>query len=122
MRKKESELSTKCSQLKLKAQDEKLRETDTLDTQRMLKLIESISSPKAEPFKMWLANLGSERIDEVFHPEIAIKRAVDYYRKRGYPDKCIIAEGDTPLTSQHAGYSDDEIYIPLIIIDKTKND
>ena len=63
-----SELSTKCVQLKLKAQDGKLRETDTLDTKGILRLIESIPSPKAEPFKMWLANLGSERIDEVFNP------------------------------------------------------
>ena len=82
-----SELSTKCVQLKLKAQDGKLRETDTLDTKGILRLIESIPSPKAEPFKMWLANLGSERIDEVFDPEIAIKRVINYYRKRGYPDK-----------------------------------
>lgn len=85
----QSELSTKCVQLKLKAQDGKLRETDTLDTKGILRLIESIPSPKAEPFKMWLANLGSERIDEVFDPEIAIKRAIDYYHKRGYSDKWI---------------------------------
>ena len=85
----QSELSTKCVQLKLKAQDGKLRETDTLDTKGIFRLIESIPSPKAEPFKMWLANLGSERIDEVFDPEIAIKRAIDYYRKRGYSDKWI---------------------------------
>lgn len=84
-----SELSTKCRQLKLKAQDGKLRETDTLDTKGILRLIESVPSPKAEPFKMWLANLGSERIDEVFDPEIAIKRAINYYRKRGYSDKWI---------------------------------
>ena len=75
--------------MKLKAQDGKLRETDTLDTKGILRLIESIPSPKAEPFKMWLANLGSERIDEVFDSEIAIKRAIDYYRKRGYSDKWI---------------------------------
>ena len=75
--------------MKLKAQDGKLRETDTLDTKGILRLIESIPSPKAEPFKMWLANLGSERIDEVFDPEIAIKRAIDYYHKRGYSDKWI---------------------------------
>ena len=56
--------------------------TDTLDTKEILRLIESVPSPKAEPFKLWLANLGSERIDEVFDPEIAINRAVDYYGKR----------------------------------------
>ena len=79
-----SELYTKCVQLKMKAKDGKLRETDTLDTEGIFRLIESIPSPKAEPFKMWLASLGSERIDEVFDPEIAINRAVSYYRNRGY--------------------------------------
>ena len=84
-----SEVSTKCRQLKLKSKDGKYRETDVLDTKGILRLIESIPSPKAEPFKMWLANLGSERIDEVFDPEIAVNRAVEYYRKRGYDDKWI---------------------------------
>lgn len=59
----QSELSTKCVQLKLQAKDGKLRLTDTLDTKGILRLIESIPSSKAEPFKLWLANLGSERID-----------------------------------------------------------
>ena len=85
-----SELYTKCVQLKMKSKkDGKNYLTDTLDTKGILRLIESIPSPKAEPFKLWLANLGSERIDEVFDPEIAIKRAIDYYRKRGYSDKWI---------------------------------
>ena len=70
-----SEISTKCRKLKMMAPDGKLRNTDTLDTKGILRLIESILSPKAEPFKLWLANLGSERIDEVYDPEIAIKRA-----------------------------------------------
>ena len=65
--------------------------TDTLDTKGILRLIESIPSPKAEPFKLWLASLGSERINEVFDPEIAINRAIDYYRGRGYDDKWIEA-------------------------------
>lgn len=84
-----SELHEKIVQLKMKAQDDKLRETDTLDTKGILRLIESVPSPKAEPFKLWLANLGSERIDEVFDPEIAVNRAVEYYRRRGYNDKWI---------------------------------
>ncbi len=84
-----SELVSNTNQLKMKAQDGKFRETDTLDTKGIFRLIESIPSPKAEPFKLWLANLGSERVDEVFDPEIAINRAVDYYRKRGYSDKWI---------------------------------
>lgn len=84
-----SELHEKIVQLKMKTQDGKLRETDTLDTKGILRLIESVPSPKAEPFKLWLANLGSERIDEVFNPEIAVNRAVEYYRRRGYNDKWI---------------------------------
>ena len=60
-----------------------------LDTKGILRLIESVPSSKAEPFKLWLANLGSERIDEVFDPEIAIKRAINYYRMRGYSDRWI---------------------------------
>ena len=84
-----SELSTKCRQLKMKAQDGKMRDTDTLDTKGILRLIESVPSPKAEPFKLWLASLGSERIDEVFNPEIAVNRAVEYYRSRGYTDEWI---------------------------------
>ncbi len=91
LKKEGSELTTKCSQLKMKAPDGKLRLRDALDTKGILRLIESVPSPKAEPFKIWLANLGSERIDEVFDPEIAIKRAINYYRKRGYSDKWIEA-------------------------------
>ncbi len=86
-----SELSTKCRRLKMRAQDGKLRETDALDTKGILRLIESVPSPKAEPFKLWLANLGNERIDEVFNPELAINRAIDYYRSRGYDDDWIEA-------------------------------
>ena len=84
-----SELSTKCRQLKMKAKDGKFRETDTLDTKGILRLIESVPSSKAEPFKLWLAQMGSDRIDEIFDPEIAIKRAINYYRNRGYSDKWI---------------------------------
>ncbi|MCI8519134.1 MAG: Bro-N domain-containing protein [Clostridia bacterium] len=86
-----SELSTKCVQLKMKANDGKMRETDTLDTKGILRLIESIPSPKAEPFKLWLAQMGNDRIDEVFNTEIAINRAIDYYRGRVYDDKWIEA-------------------------------
>ena len=84
-----SEVTTNCSQLKMLAPDGKMRLRDAMKTSDILRLIESIPSPKAEPMKMWLANLGSERIDEVFDPEIAIKRAIDYYRKRGYSEKWI---------------------------------
>ena len=85
-----SQLSLKLGQLKLKSQkDGKSYLTDVLDTKGILRLIESVSSPKAEPFKVWLANLGSERIDEVFDPEIAANRVVNYYRNKGYSDEWI---------------------------------
>ena len=86
-----SEISTKCRQLKLKSTDGKFYSTDTLDTKGIFRLIESVPSPKAEPFKLWLAQMGKERIDEVFDPELAINRAVDYYRSRGYDDNWIKA-------------------------------
>lgn len=84
-----SKLVSNTNQLKMKSKDGKYYNTDTLDTKGIFRLIESVPSPKAEPFKLWLANLGSERIDEIFDPEIAINRAVNYYRKRGYSDKWI---------------------------------
>ena len=84
-----SQLYENIVQLKMMARDGRMRETDTLDTKSILRLIESVPSPKAEPFKLWLAQMGKERIDEVFDPEIAIKRAIDYYRNRGYSDKWI---------------------------------
>ena len=74
---------------KFKAKDGKLRNTDVLDTKGILRLIESVPSSKAEPFKIWLANLGDERINEVFDPELAINRAVNYYRNKGYTDEWI---------------------------------
>lgn len=85
-----SELVSNTNQLKMKSQkDGKLYKTDTLDTKGILRLLESVPSPKAEPFKLWLANLGSERIDEVFNPELAVNRAVEYYRNKGYSDEWI---------------------------------
>ena len=84
-----NETVTKCDSLKLKAKDGKMRNTDMLDTKNIFRLIESVPSPKAEPFKMWLANLGKERIDEVFDPEIAANRVVNYYRNKGYTDEWI---------------------------------
>jgi len=86
-----SKLSEKIGQLKMKAPDGKMRFRDVLDAKGILRLIESVPSPKAEPFKVWLANLGSERIDEVFDPEIAVNRAVEYYRNKGYTDDWIKA-------------------------------
>lgn len=84
-----SQLYENVVQLKMKASDGKLRNTDVLDTQGIFRLIESVPSPKAEPFKMWLATLGRERIDEIYDPEKAINRAINYYRKKGYDDDWI---------------------------------
>ena len=79
-----SELSTFCRQLKLTSSDGKKYETDAADMQGILRIIQSIPSPKAEPFKMWLSTVGKERIDEVIDPEQAIDRALATYLKKGY--------------------------------------
>ena len=84
-----NETVTNCDTFKLEAKDGKLRNTDMLDTKGIFRLIESVPSPKAEPMKMWLANLGKERIDEVFDPEIAGNRIINYYRKKGHSDEWI---------------------------------
>ena len=86
-----SQLSEKIGQLKMQSSDGKKYLTDVLDTKGILRLIESVPSPKAEPFKLWLASLGNERINEVFDPELAINRAINYYRSRGYDDEWIEA-------------------------------
>lgn len=79
------ELSTNCVQLKLLAEDKKLRETDCANTENMFRIIQSIPSLKAEPFKRWLAQVGYERIQEVENPELAQDRAKEYYELKGYP-------------------------------------
>ena len=79
-----SELHEKIVQLKLKAKDGKMRETDTLNTEGIFRLIESVPSPKAEPFKIWLAKLGREKVDEVFDPSKGIDQMIDFYIKKGY--------------------------------------
>lgn len=84
-----SQLATNCSQLKMKSDDGRMRLTDVADTEEILRLIQSIPSPKAEPFKMWLAKVGSERIDETADPEIAIERALETYSKKGYSKEWI---------------------------------
>lgn len=91
LKKEGSELTTNCSQLKMLAPDGKMRLRDAMTTKDILRLIESIPSPKAEPFKIWLANVGNDRINEVFDPEIAVNRAVNYYRNKGYTDEWIKA-------------------------------
>ena len=84
-----SELTTNCSQLKLQSSDGKFYKQDVLDTKGVLRLIQSVPSPKAEPFKLWLAQVGSERLDEIADPEKAFTRGAEYYRQKGYPEDWI---------------------------------
>lgn len=85
LRKEGSELTTNCSQLKMKSHtDGKYYKTDVADTATLLRIIQSIPSPKAEPFKLWLAQVGAERIDETIDPELTIDRALETYLKKGY--------------------------------------
>lgn len=84
-----SELLTNCQQLKMKAADGKRRLTDVANTEQLLRIIQSIPSKKAEPFKMWLAVVGRERIEEIIDPELTIDRALDTYAQKGYPPEWI---------------------------------
>lgn len=89
LKKEGSELPTNCSQLKLKAEDGKHRFTDVANTEQLLRLLQSIPSPKAEPFKVWLARVGAERIEETIDPEQAIDRALETYLKKGYSEEWV---------------------------------
>ncbi|HIH25351.1 Bro-N domain-containing protein [Candidatus Woesearchaeota archaeon] len=83
------EMYTYCVQLKLVAEDNKLRETDCANTKNMFRIIQSISSPKAEPFKLWLAEVGYERVQEIENPELGQNRIKEYYEIKGYPKEWI---------------------------------
>ena len=89
LKKEESQLTTDCSQLKLQAADGKFYLTDVADTEQVLRLIQSIPSPKAEPFKRWLARVGYERLEEIENPELAAKRMRELYRAKGYSEAWI---------------------------------
>jgi prophage antirepressor-like protein len=84
-----NETVTNCNRLKLLAEDGKMRETDVADSEQLFRLIQSIPSPKAEPFKLWLAQIASERLDELQDPELTIDRAMFQYKKLGYSDNWI---------------------------------
>ena len=86
LKKEGSEVTTNCSQLKMLAPDGKMHMRDVMDTKGILRLVQSIPSPKAEPFKMWLAQVGSERLDEIADPEKAILRGAEFYREKGYTE------------------------------------
>ena len=89
LKKEGSELVTNCNQLKMQSSDGKFYKTDVADTEQLFRLIQSIPSPKAEPFKMWLAQVGRERIDEIEDPEIGIDRLMETYLRKGYSKEWI---------------------------------
>jgi hypothetical protein len=84
-----SQLATNCSQLKMQSADGKFYKTDVADTEQLFRLIQSIPSPKAEPFKLWLAQVASERLDEIQDPELGIDRALEQYLQLGYSENWI---------------------------------
>jgi hypothetical protein len=89
LKKEGSELSEKIGQMKMLAEDGKQRETDVADTEQIFRLIQSIPSPKAEPFKLWLAQIAAERLDEMQDPELSIDRALEQYKQLGYSESWI---------------------------------
>ena len=84
-----SQLATNCSQLKMQSADGKFYKTDVADAEQLFRLIQSIPSPKAEPFKLWLAQVGAERLDEMQDPELSIDRALEQYLKLGYSENWV---------------------------------
>lgn len=89
LKKEGSELATICSQLKMLSSDGKMYKTDSADTEQILRIIQSIPSPKAEPFKLWMAKVASERIDQIQDPELSIQQALKDYKRLGYSDNWI---------------------------------
>jgi BRO family, N-terminal domain len=89
LKKEGSQLTTNCSQLKMQSSDGKYYKTDVADTEQLFRLIQSIPSPKAEPFKLWLAQIASERLDELQDPELTIDRALEQYLQLGYSENWI---------------------------------
>lgn len=89
LKKEGSELATNCSQLKMQSADGKYYKTDVADTEQLFRLIQSVPSPKAEPFKQWLAKVGSQRLDQIQDPELSIQQALRDYRNLGYSDDWI---------------------------------
>ncbi|MEE0925791.1 MAG: BRO family protein [Methanobrevibacter sp.] len=84
-----NELVTNCNRLKMPAKDGKMRLTDVATTKQLLRIIQSVPSPKAEPFKQWLAQMGKERLEEIADPEIAMQRSINTYRRKGYSEEWI---------------------------------
>jgi hypothetical protein len=97
LQKEGSELSEKIGQLKMQSSDGKMYQTDVADTQQLFRLIQSVSSPKAEPFKQWLAEVGSERVDEIEDPESGIDRLMETYLRKGYSKEWINQRLNSPV-------------------------
>ena len=89
LKKEGNETVTNCNRLKMLAADGKMRLTDVADVEQLFRLVQSIPSPKAEPFKLWLASLGRERLEEIDDPEIGIDRMLEYYHRKGYSENWI---------------------------------
>jgi len=89
LKKEGSQLVTDCNQLKMQSSDGKFYKTDVADTEQLFRLIQSIPSPKAEPFKLWLAQVANERLDEMLDPELSIDRALEQYLRLGYSENWI---------------------------------
>ena len=89
LKKEGSELATNCSQLKMRSSDNKMYLTDVADTEQLFRLIQSIPSPKAEPFKLWIAQVARERLDQMQDPELSIEQAMTDYKRLGYSDNWI---------------------------------
>lgn len=102
LKKEGAELATDCSQLKMESADGKKYLTDVADTEQLLRLVQSIPSPKAEPFKQWLARVGYERIEETEDPELAFDRAMETYLKKGYSKKWINFAASTYRLAIHS--------------------
>lgn len=121
-----NETVTACHGLKMRAADGKMRMTDVLPTKGVLRLIQSIPSPKAEPFKLWLAQVGSERLDEMADPEKAILRAQNYYRRKGYSEEWIkermnAIEARKALTDEWKAHGiEDTLEFAILTNDMTK--
>lgn len=89
LKKEGNESTTNCSQLKMLSSDGKMYKTDVADLEQMFRIIQSVPSPKAEPFKQWMANVAAQRIDQLQDPELSINQAIEDYRRLGYPEKWI---------------------------------
>ena len=89
LKKEGSQLYENIVQLKMKSTDDKFYKTDAANTKQLLRIVQSVPSPKAEPFKQWLAQMGKERLEEIADPEIAMQRAINTYRQKGYSEEWI---------------------------------